>query len=106
VVSAPQPPSWLPLGERVGTLRCGDAMKIERGEEEWKLTHDGGPVAILRPWLGCYYVYLSDQSHERPLGPFRSMLEAIRHVQPSKPKHRRLVYLRGTLTRRSEDESE
>jgi hypothetical protein len=53
-------------------------------EEEWKLTHDGAPVAILRPWLGCYYVYLSDQSHERPLGPFRSMLEAIRHVQPSK----------------------
>jgi hypothetical protein len=80
-------------------------MKIERGEDEWKLTDDGAPVAIIRPWLGAYLVFLSGQSHERPL-IFRSMLDALKAVQPEKPRRKRMVYFRGTLQRRSEDESE
>jgi hypothetical protein len=79
-------------------------MKIERQDDEWKLTHAGESVAIVREGQGAFFV-LRHPDDDRPL-VFRSMLDALRHVQPPPPKRKRMVYLHGRLTRRSEDESE
>jgi hypothetical protein len=57
----------------------------------------------VREFNGTFWVYRDGD--DEPRG-YRRLLDAIRSLQPRKPRRRSLVYYRVALTRRSEDESE
>jgi hypothetical protein len=106
------------LGRRVGSLLLappalflppgagglGAAMKIERTQDEWKLSERATPLGFVREFNGTFWVYRDGD--DEPRG-YRRLLDAIRSLQPRKPRRSRRVYVRGTLMRQTtEDEDE
>jgi hypothetical protein len=80
-------------------------MKIDRWKDaEWKLSDRGEPLGFVREFNGVYWVYIDGDDGE-PHG-YRRLVDPIRSLQPPKPRRQRIVYFRGALTRRREDESE
>jgi hypothetical protein len=79
-------------------------MKIDKHDTEWRLSEGHETLGYVREWLGSFFVYRSGASHTQPLGPYRSMRDAVNSLQRRPKRKRGLVYFRGALTRRREDE--
>jgi hypothetical protein len=74
-------------------------MRLDRHHEQWTLSAGGAPIAFIRSFNGAYWLY-RDMSEQHPLGPYRSMLQAIKAVEPPRAKKRGPIYVAGTLRRR------
>jgi hypothetical protein len=79
-------------------------MKIDKHDAEWKLSEGNETLGFVREFLGSFFVYRSGASHTEPQGPYRSMREAVNSLQRRARRKRGLVYYRGALTRRREED--
>ena len=83
---------------------CVGTMKIDKHDAEWKLSEGNETLGFVREFLGSFFVYRSGASHTQPQGPYRSMREAVNSLQRRAKRKRGLVYFKGALTRRREED--